>query len=60
MKEQDKRAVESMCRIGLSLEGVLSSFPAFPREEIEEIYNSIAGTRENTDDASGGISINRS
>ena len=40
MKEQDKRAVESMCRCGLDLEGVISVFPMFPEKDIETIYES--------------------
>ncbi len=34
MKEQDKRVVESMCRCGLDLEGVIAVFPTFPKEEV--------------------------
>ena len=41
MQEQDIRAVESMCRIGMSLEAVKASFKKFPEEEIEEIFNRI-------------------
>lgn len=48
MKEQDKRAVESMCRCGLSLEGVIDVFPMFPKEEIAEIYESIKGLSTGT------------
>lgn len=43
MKEQDKRAVESMCRCGLDLEGVIAVFPAFPKGDIAAIYNSVKG-----------------
>lgn len=43
MKEQDKRAVESMCRCGLDLEGVIAVFPAFPKEDVMAIYNSVRG-----------------
>lgn len=43
MKEQDVRAVESMCRCGMELEGVVSLFPKFPPAEIEKIYNRIHG-----------------
>ena len=32
MQEQDKRAVESMCRCGLDLKGVINVFPSLPRE----------------------------
>lgn len=39
MNEQDKRAVESMCRCGLDFEGVCKSFSNFPEEEIRRIYN---------------------
>ena len=41
MQEQDKRAVESMCRCGLDLEGVQNVFPSLPREEIDAIYKSV-------------------
>ena len=39
MNEQDKRAVESMCRCGLDFEGVCKSFSEFPVDEIKIIYN---------------------
>ena len=38
MNDQDKRAVEGMARCGIDLEGLCTSFPKFPREEIEEIF----------------------
>ena len=57
MKEQDKRAVESLCRCGMSLESVLSSFSNFPREEIEAIYNSVNETESDVGEGIG-ISIN--
>ena len=41
MQEQDKRAVESMCRCGLDLDGVINVFPNLPREEITAIYKSV-------------------
>lgn len=41
MQEQDKRAVESMCRCGLDFEGVINVFPSLPREEIAAIYKSV-------------------
>lgn len=47
MQEQDKRAVESMCRCGLDLEGVINVFPSLPGEEIAAIYKSVRG--RNTD-----------
>ena len=57
MQEQDKRAVESMCRCGLDLEGVINVFPRLPREEVVAIYKSVKG--KNTDDnRESNISIN--
>lgn len=41
MNERDKRAVENMARCGLSLEGLVSSFPGFPADEIEKIYKEV-------------------
>lgn len=57
MQEQDKRAVESMCRGGLDFKGVINVFPSLPREEIEAIYKFV---RNRDADANGesGISIN--
>lgn len=57
MQEQDKRAVESMCRCGLDLKGVINVFPSLPREEVEAIYKFV---RNRDADANGesGISIN--
>ena len=55
MQEQDKRAVESMCRCGLDLEGVINVFPSLPREEIEAIYKCVGGRDTN---ANGESSIN--
>ena len=43
MQEQDKRAVESMCRCGLDFEGVINVFPSLRREEITAIYKSVRG-----------------
>ena len=57
MQEQDKRAVESMCRCGLDLEGVINVFPGLPRKEVVAIYKSVRG--KNTDDnRESNISIN--
>ncbi len=51
------RAVESLCRCGMSLEGVIDSFPSFSREEIETVYRSV--NKINTDAGKGvGVSIN--
>lgn len=41
MKEQDRRAVEGMARCGIDLEGLISAFSQFPKEEIEEVYYEI-------------------
>ena len=35
MREQDRRAVEGMARCGIDLEGLISAFSQFPKEEIE-------------------------
>ncbi len=57
MKEQDMRAVESLCRCGMSLEGVIGSFPSFPKEEIEAVYNSVNKIKPDIGDGVG-LSIN--
>lgn len=41
MSNQDKRAVESMCRCGLDFDGVCACFSSFPKEDILEIYDRI-------------------
>ena len=56
MQEQNKRAVETMCRCGLDLEGVINVFPGFPREEIVAVYRSV-GDRDTDADGESGISI---
>ena len=43
MTNQDKRAVESMCRCGLDLNEVIASFPKLDRREVEEIYRLVTG-----------------
>lgn len=43
MKEQDKRAVESMCRCGLELEDAIAVFPTFSEEEVMAVYKSVKG-----------------
>ena len=45
MHAQDKRAVETMCRCGISLESVLKMFPMFNPEEVERIFWNIVGER---------------
>ena len=57
MQGQDRRAVESMCRCGLDLEGVINVFPIFPREEIAAIYKSVRG-RDTDENRESSISIN--
>ena len=57
MQEQDKRAVESMCRCGLDLKGVINIFPSLPREEIAIIYKSVRGGNIDADGETS-ISIN--
>ena len=41
MREQDRRAVEGMARCGIDLEGLVSAFAQFPKEEIENVYYEI-------------------
>ncbi len=41
MNEQDRRVVENMCLTGMDLDGLYSCFSAFPKEEIEKIYNEV-------------------
>lgn len=53
MKEQDKRAVESLCSCGLGFEDVCKSFPEFSVDELKEIYISI----RNDDDISSVIEL---
>ena len=38
MKERAIRAVESMVRCGIDLEGLCAVFTTFPKEEVMEIY----------------------
>lgn len=57
MQEQDKRAVESMCRCGLDIDGVIAVFPKFPREEIVQIYES-AKKRDGAYGREVGIRVN--
>lgn len=39
MKERDIRAVESMVRCGIDIEGLCAVFTTFPREEVIGIYH---------------------
>ena len=58
MSNQDRRAVESMCRCGLDFDGVCACFSSFPKEEIREIYTRIR--RMLTGYADNGKKIGRS
>ncbi len=58
MNEQDKRAVESMCRIGMELETIIASFPKFSKEELTMIYENIKKEDNSTESENSGISIN--
>ncbi len=46
MNEQDRRAVENMCITGMDPDGLYACFPAFPKEEIEKIYNEVKNKPE--------------
>lgn len=58
MNDQDKRAVESMCRIGMELETIIASFPKFSKEELTSIYESIKSEGHDRETENAGISIN--
>ena len=57
LQEQDKRAVESMCRCGLDLKDVINVFSSLPREEIAAVYKSVRG-RDTDENGESSISIN--
>jgi len=44
LSEKDKAVVFEMSRTGMSLETLKRSFPKFPEEDIEEIYNECNNT----------------
>ena len=44
MNEQDWRAVETMVLSGLDLEALYTIFPAFDREALKRVYDSVKGT----------------
>ena len=58
MNDQDKRAVESLCRIGLELDTIIASFPKFSKEELTAVYESIKGESCDRETGNAGISIN--
>ena len=43
MNEQDWRAVETMVLSGLDLEALCAIFPAFDREALKRVYDSVKG-----------------
>ena len=49
--------MEAMCRCGLELEGVIAVFPAFPREDVMAVYNSVKGLGTGVD-GKPNVSIN--
>ena len=48
MNDQDRRAVENMCITGMDLDGLYACFPAFPKEQIEKIYNEVKNKPEDS------------
>ena len=44
MNEQDWRAVETMVLSGLDLEALYSIFPAFDREALKRVFESVKGS----------------
>ena len=46
LNDQDRRAVENMCLTGMELDGLYACFPAFPKDEIEKIYNEVKNQPE--------------
>lgn len=44
MNEQDWRAVETMVLSGLALEALCGIFPAFDKEALKLVYESVKGT----------------
>ena len=44
MNEQDWRAVETMVLSGLDLEALYAIFPAFEREALKMVYESVKGS----------------
>ena len=46
MREQDIRAVETMCMTGIGLEALLKLFPKFPEDVIAGIFERIRQTRK--------------
>ncbi len=46
MNEQDSRAIENMCKTGMDLDVLYACFPAFPKEQIEKIFNEVKNKPE--------------
>ncbi len=57
MSERDKRVVENMVRTGMEPESLYASFPMFPKEEIQKIYESFRDPGPETGE-SAGIKLN--
>ncbi len=58
MNKQDERAVESMCRCGLSLDAIVTCFPQFTKKEIKTIFDRVKEGPEDQSDDSNQISMN--
>lgn len=46
LDEQTTRAVETMCLIGLDVDGLSSSFPGYTREELEAVLARVNQEKE--------------
>ena len=57
MKEQDQRAVESMCATGMTLDTLCTCFPDCSKEEIKEVYDKFHSSSEQKE-ADISISVN--
>ena len=59
MNDRDKRVVENMFQSGMDQETVISLFPQFAREEVEEIGKKLGKIKSDSDaDTGATISIN--
>ena len=56
MNDRDKRVVESMFQSGMDKETVISLFPQFSREDIEEIGKKL-GKIKSDSEADGGATV---
>lgn len=46
LDEQTTRAVETMCLMGLDVDGLSSSFPGYTREELESVLERVNQEKE--------------